>query len=134
MKTITVDSVLTSVNQAHHKLGYSQAGFNIHDCSDSMHEVHEHAASIDALLGLLQKGDLSEKDLAAMDREYVKGYASYALDHNVFSKKLSKKRNESDELTPVSSSTDVDFESPKGWALFCDIYAELAAAKAAKPK
>ena len=62
------------------------------------------------------------------DREY----AAYAHEYDIFRKKLSTTKNESEKLTPVSGNTYVDFNDVDGWNLFCDVYAEVV--KAAKAK
>lgn len=124
MKNVSVSTIVASLVQAHFELAYAQAGFNIHDCSDSMHEVDEHEASIEVLLNLV--GKLKKKDLASLDASYAKGYAKYAHDHNVFDAAPTKDNNQFEELTPVSSSLDVDFETADGWNMFCDAYEEVA--------
>lgn len=124
MKNVPVSTIVASLVQAHFDLAYAQAGFNIHDCSDSMHEVDEHEASIETLLKLV--GGLKKKDLATLEKAYAKGYAKYTHDHNVFDAAPTKDVNQAEELTPVSSSTDVDFETAYGWIMFCDAYDEVA--------
>lgn len=131
MKTISFDTVVASLVKAHCDLAYSQAGFNIHDCSDSMHQVDEHNANINTLLALMQ-GQCSEDDLATMDSAYAKGYATYAHEHDIFSKTPSTKKNESKKLTSVSSNTDVDFNDAEGWNLFFDAYTEVVKAEKTK--
>lgn len=124
MKNVPASTIVAALVQAHFDLAYAQAGFNIHDCCDSMHEVDEHEASIETLLRLV--GKLTKKELRALDTAYAKGYAKFAHAHNVFEEAPSKKTNQADKLTPVSSNTDVDFESPDGWKLFCDAYEAVA--------
>ena len=124
MKSVPISAIIASLVQAHFDLAYAQASFNIHDCSDSMHEVDEHEASIETLLKLV--GKLKKKDLAALNSAYAKGYAKFAYLHNVFDTAPTKDTNQADALTPVSNNSDVNFEKAEGWNMFCDAFEEIA--------
>lgn len=123
MPKLKAASVFDALIKAYFDLGYAQAGFNIHDCSESMHDVDKYDEAIERLADLVE---LSTEELDATWLSYCKGYATYAHAHDVFDEAPSKDNIQADELTPVSGNTLIDFEEDEGWAMFCNAYQAVA--------
>ena len=123
-KKSTLKKVIDSLVAHYESLGYADAGFNIHDCSDSMHESDELTCSIDSLEHIVD-GELDEALCVRCEDAYIKGYAKYTVDHDIFADESFN----AEALTPVSSGTYVDFDDPDVWSKFVESYnAQLNAA------
>lgn len=124
-KKPTFKKIIESLLAKYQELGYADAGFNIHDCSDSMHEADSLSDSIDTLEHIIDD-QLDEALLAQCETAYINAYAKYANDHDVFD----DDELCADTLTQVSSGTYVDFKDPQVWAQFLEKYNELKKAAA----
>lgn len=128
MKNPSRSKVQAALEQAHFDLAYANAGFNIHDCSDSMHRQDEEDHTIETLFDLCEDG-CSKEFLNACRLSYIRGYAQYALDHDVFEETPTSTTNEAAVLTRVCENTAYDFNESDEWETFCKLYQEALAAR-----